>query len=161
MEIINGKEISQKIRQELKKEVFGQGAAIDKLLSGLFDVLLFDNSNSSIKASFLFAVPSGTGKTTLANSLAKALNMNTLVVNMAEYSDKDALVRFKGFDKTFRNSRPGLEHLLLIQILILLLYLMKLIKHILILRIYYYNYIMMDILTIRLLKRMYHLKILF
>lgn len=97
-----------KIRQELKKEVFGQGAAIDKLLSGLFDVLLFDNSNSSTKASFLFAGPSGTGKTTLANSLAKALNMNTLVVNMAEYSDKDALVRFKGFDKTFRNSRPGL-----------------------------------------------------
>ena len=96
------------VRKQLTDVVVGQDAAIDRFLSGLFDILVFKDKNKPLKGSFLFAGPPGTGKTLLAKEIAKALEMDKLIVNLSEYSDKDAICRFKGFDKTYKNSRPGL-----------------------------------------------------
>jgi len=106
--LVNTMKKLQSARLELTSIVKGQDAAIDRFLSGLFDIYAFNNKDNMVKGSFLFAGPSGTGKTLLAKAISKTLNMDMLLVNLSEYSDKDAISRFRGFDKTFKNSRPGL-----------------------------------------------------
>jgi ATP-dependent Clp protease ATP-binding subunit ClpA len=81
---------------DLKGVIFGQDAAIDKLTSAI------RLSRSGLRAhdkpigSFLFAGPTGVGKTELAKQLAKQLGVELLRYDMSEYSERHTVSRLIG-----------------------------------------------------------------
>jgi ATP-dependent Clp protease ATP-binding subunit ClpA len=81
---------------ELKAAIFGQDAAIDEVASAI------KLSRSGLRApdkpmgSFLFAGPTGVGKTELARQLARVLKVEFLRFDMSEYMEKHAVSRLIG-----------------------------------------------------------------
>jgi ATP-dependent Clp protease ATP-binding subunit ClpA len=81
---------------DLKSVIFGQDPAIDKLTSAI------RLSRSGLRAadkpigSFLFAGPTGVGKTELAKQLAKQLGVELLRYDMSEYSERHTVSRLIG-----------------------------------------------------------------
>ncbi len=81
---------------ELKAVIFGQDPAIDEVTSAI------KLSRSGLRApdkpmgSFLFAGPTGVGKTELARQLAKVLKVEFLRFDMSEYMEKHAVSRLIG-----------------------------------------------------------------
>ena len=81
---------------ELKAVIFGQDAAIDEVASAI------KLSRSGLRApdkpmgSFLFAGPTGVGKTELARQLARMLKVEFLRFDMSEYMEKHAVSRLIG-----------------------------------------------------------------
>jgi ATP-dependent Clp protease ATP-binding subunit ClpA len=84
------------IDAELKSVIFGQDAAIDEVASAI------KLSRSGLRASdkpianFLFAGPTGVGKTELAKQLARILKVEFLRFDMSEYMEKHAVSRLIG-----------------------------------------------------------------
>ena len=81
---------------ELKAVIFGQDAAIDEVASAI------KLSRSGLRATdkpmgnFLFAGPTGVGKTELAKQLARVLKVEFLRFDMSEYMEKHAVSRLIG-----------------------------------------------------------------
>jgi len=81
---------------ELKRVIFGQDAAIDEIVSAI------RLSRSGLRApdkpigNFLFAGPTGVGKTELARQLARILGIEFLRFDMSEYMEKHAVSRLIG-----------------------------------------------------------------
>jgi ATP-dependent Clp protease ATP-binding subunit ClpA len=81
---------------DLKRVIFGQDDAIDKLTSAI------RLSRSGLRApdkpigSFLFAGPTGVGKTELAKQLATSLGVELLRYDMSEYSERHTVSRLIG-----------------------------------------------------------------
>jgi ATP-dependent Clp protease ATP-binding subunit ClpA len=81
---------------ELKAVIFGQDAAIEEVASAI------KLSRSGLRASdkpmgnFLFAGPTGVGKTELAKQLARVLKVEFLRFDMSEYMEKHAVSRLIG-----------------------------------------------------------------
>ena len=81
---------------ELKAVIFGQDAAIDEVASAI------KLSRSGLRApdkpiaNFLFAGPTGVGKTELAKQLARILKVEFLRFDMSEYMEKHAVSRLIG-----------------------------------------------------------------
>jgi len=81
---------------ELKAVIFGQDTAIDEVASAI------KLSRSGLRApdkpmgSFLFAGPTGVGKTELARQLARVLKVEFLRFDMSEYMEKHAVSRLIG-----------------------------------------------------------------
>ncbi|HEX6161911.1 MAG TPA: ATP-dependent Clp protease ATP-binding subunit ClpA [Vicinamibacterales bacterium] len=82
--------------QELKSVIFGQDPAIDEVSSAI------KLSRSGLRApdkpiaNFLFAGPTGVGKTELAKQLARVLKIEFLRFDMSEYMEKHAVSRLIG-----------------------------------------------------------------
>jgi ATP-dependent Clp protease ATP-binding subunit ClpA len=81
---------------ELKRVIFGQDAAIDEVASAI------KLSRSGLRApdkpiaNFLFAGPTGVGKTELARQLARILGIEFVRFDMSEYMEKHAVSRLIG-----------------------------------------------------------------
>jgi len=81
---------------ELKSVIFGQDAAIEEVASAI------KLSRSGLRApdkpmgNFLFAGPTGVGKTELARQLARVLKVEFLRFDMSEYMEKHAVSRLIG-----------------------------------------------------------------
>jgi len=81
---------------DLKQVIFGQDAAIEKLGTAI------RLARSGLRAvdkpigSFLFAGPTGVGKTELAKQLAKVLGVELLRYDMSEYSERHTVSRLIG-----------------------------------------------------------------
>lgn len=81
----------------LKDKVFSQDDIIDEIESGLVVNSVNLNLNQDKPAGcYLFAGPSGVGKTETAIQLAKALGVEVLVVNMGEYSMEHDVTKLIG-----------------------------------------------------------------
>ena len=84
------------IESELRAVIFGQDAAIDEVASAI------KLSRSGLRdpkkpmGSFLFAGPTGVGKTELARQLARVLRVEFLRFDMSEYMEKHAVSRLIG-----------------------------------------------------------------
>ena len=89
----------QALKDTLLSKVRGQRHAVDSVLQGVFDAEMFaadDPERKGPLATFLFAGPSGVGKTYLAKLVGKHLGRELLVVDMSEYSDNLANTKFNG-----------------------------------------------------------------
>ena len=86
----------QALDLELKRVIFGQDDAIDEVSSAI------KMSRSGLRAiekpiaNFLFAGPTGVGKTELARQLARILGIEFIRFDMSEYMEKHAVSRLIG-----------------------------------------------------------------
>jgi ATP-dependent Clp protease ATP-binding subunit ClpA len=86
----------QTLDVELKRVIYGQDAAIDEVASAI------RLSRSGLRApekpigNFLFAGPTGVGKTELARQLARILGVEFIRFDMSEYMEKHAVSRLIG-----------------------------------------------------------------
>jgi ATP-dependent Clp protease ATP-binding subunit ClpA len=92
---------------ELKAVIYGQDQAIDDVTSAI------KLARSGLRApdkpigSFLFAGPTGVGKTELARQLARVLKVEFLRFDMSEYMEKHAVSRLIGAPPGIRRLRGG------------------------------------------------------
>ena len=77
-------------KEALLDDVKGQRHAVEEVINALFEAQAFasqDPDRTRPQATFLFAGPSGVGKTHLAKQLEKLLDRKCLTIDMSEYSD--------------------------------------------------------------------------
>ncbi|MGE3276677.1 MAG: ATP-dependent Clp protease ATP-binding subunit ClpA [Vicinamibacterales bacterium] len=90
------REALRTLDSSLKAVIYGQDAAVEEVASAI------RLSRSGLRApdkpigSFLFAGPTGVGKTELARQLARVLNVEFLRFDMSEYMEKHAVSRLIG-----------------------------------------------------------------
>ncbi|MGV8605041.1 AAA family ATPase, partial [Pseudomonas aeruginosa] len=90
------KELLRNLERDLKLTVFGQDDAIESLSTAI------KLSRAGLKApdkpvgSFLFAGPTGVGKTEVARQLAKALGVELVRFDMSEYMERRTVSRLIG-----------------------------------------------------------------
>jgi ATP-dependent Clp protease ATP-binding subunit ClpA len=84
------------LSEKLKKVVFGQDHAIEKLV----DAVLIGRSGlregNKTQGAFLFSGPTGTGKTEIAKQLAHALKVDFIRFDMSEFQEKHTVSKFIG-----------------------------------------------------------------
>lgn len=86
----------QNMEDELKKMIFGQNSAIDKLSSAVkLSSAGLRNHHKPIGC-YLFAGPTGVGKTELATQLGKYMHMELLRYDMSEYLEQHSVARLIG-----------------------------------------------------------------
>ncbi len=82
--------------RELKRVIFGQEAAIDEVASAIKLSRSGLRSPDKPIGNFLFAGPTGVGKTELARQLARILGIEFIRYDMSEYMEKHAVSRLIG-----------------------------------------------------------------
>ena len=94
----NGNDLEElrNLKKELKTYIYGQDTAIDGLVKAVKRSRAGLGSPTSPTGSFLFAGPTGVGKTEVARQLAKALKVNFERFDMSEYMEKHAVARLIG-----------------------------------------------------------------
>lgn len=84
------------LESKLKTQVFGQDEAVSRVV----DSIIYSRANILGKdkpiGSFLFAGPSGVGKTELAKQIAQNLGVHFHRIDMSEYMEKHAVARLVG-----------------------------------------------------------------
>jgi ATP-dependent Clp protease ATP-binding subunit ClpA len=89
-------ELLKQLDRNLKMVVFGQDEAIDKLTAAIrLSRSGLANENQPI-GSFLFAGPTGVGKTEITQQLAKAMGIDLVRFDMSEYMERHAVSRLIG-----------------------------------------------------------------
>ncbi|KXS35808.1 MAG: ATP-dependent Clp protease ATP-binding subunit ClpA [Idiomarina sp. T82-3] len=89
-------DILKQLDRNLKMVVFGQDEAIDKLSSSIrLSRSGLGNEHTPI-GSFLFAGPTGVGKTEVTQQLAKAMGIELIRFDMSEYMERHAVSRLIG-----------------------------------------------------------------
>lgn len=90
------KELLQKLDEQLKLTVFGQNDAIEALSTAIKLSRAGLNSPDKPVGSFLFAGPTGVGKTELCRQLASAMGIELLRFDMSEYMERHTVSRLIG-----------------------------------------------------------------
>ncbi len=102
------KELLRNLERDLKLTVFGQDDAIESLSTAI------KLSRAGLKApdkpvgSFLFAGPTGVGKTEVARQLAKALGVELVRFDMSEYMERHTVSRLIGAPPRQQRAQGGL-----------------------------------------------------
>lgn len=101
----------QKVRElavKLKTRVFGQEPVIDEVVTVLKSAALNIKINKQKPAGcYLFAGPSGVGKTELAQSMADMLGVPILKINMGEYGLEQDVTKLIGTAKGYVGYQEG------------------------------------------------------
>jgi ATP-dependent Clp protease ATP-binding subunit ClpA len=84
------------LEEGLRRRIFGQDEAIERIVSSIKLSRSGLKGNDKPSGSFLFAGPTGVGKTELAKQLANILNVPFLRYDMSEYMEKHAISRLIG-----------------------------------------------------------------
>lgn len=84
------------LKENLKKQIFGQNEAIDVLVKAITRSYAGLKNPNSPTGVFLFAGPSGVGKSELAITLARELNVHFERFDMSEYMEKHAVAKLIG-----------------------------------------------------------------
>ncbi len=98
----------ENIQDQLMSAVKGQNAAIEALMEKITVARagLFGESGKP-RGSFLFAGPTGVGKTLLAKRLAQALNIPCHIYDMSEYRESHNISRLIGSPPGYVNQSEG------------------------------------------------------
>jgi ATP-dependent Clp protease ATP-binding subunit ClpA len=86
----------ERLESDLKEVVFGQDAAVESVASAIKRARAGLAGLDKPTGSFLFAGPTGVGKTELAKQLAKTLGVAFLRFDMSEYMEKHSVSRLIG-----------------------------------------------------------------
>jgi ATP-dependent Clp protease ATP-binding subunit ClpA len=81
---------------QIKKAVFGQDAAVEKLLDNVYIAKAGLKDLTKPMGSYLFVGPTGVGKTELANQLSNSLGMKLLRYDMSEYMESHKVASLIG-----------------------------------------------------------------
>ncbi len=92
----NDAEILRDLEAALKRVVFGQDQAIEALASAIKLARAGLRDPEKPIGNYLFAGPTGVGKTEVARQLAKTLGLELLRFDMSEYMEKHAVSRLIG-----------------------------------------------------------------
>lgn len=90
------KEKLQRLEPELKQVVFGQDEAIASVVQAIKRSRAGLGQENKPIGSFLFAGPTGVGKTEVAKQLAQTLGLELLRFDMSEYMEKHSVARLIG-----------------------------------------------------------------
>ena len=98
VEAVSAKERDQlkELGPELRKVIFGQNEAVDKVVSAITLSRAGLRADHKPIGSFLFAGPTGVGKTELARQLARVMGVELLRFDMSEYSERHSVSRLIG-----------------------------------------------------------------
>ncbi len=98
VESVSAKERDQlkELGPELHKVIFGQDEAIEKVVSAITLSRAGLRADQKPIGSFLFAGPTGVGKTELARQLARVMGVELLRFDMSEYSERHSISRLIG-----------------------------------------------------------------
>jgi ATP-dependent Clp protease ATP-binding subunit ClpA len=98
VESVSAKERDQlkELGPELRKVIFGQDDAVDKVVSAITLARAGLRADNKPIGSFLFAGPTGVGKTELARQLARVMGVELLRFDMSEYSERHSVSRLIG-----------------------------------------------------------------
>ena len=89
-------EVAQGLEASLKRVVFGQDAAIEALSSAIKLARAGLREPEKPIGNYLFAGPTGVGKTEVAKQLADTLGVELMRFDMSEYMEKHAVSRLIG-----------------------------------------------------------------
>lgn len=92
----NEREKLQNLERDLKMLIFGQNEAIEKVTNSIIMSRSGLGNTQKPIASFLFAGPTGVGKTELARQLALQMGVNFLRLDMSEYMEKHTVSKLIG-----------------------------------------------------------------
>lgn len=92
----NEKEVIKNLEDNLKKQIYGQDKAVEKVVSAIKLSRVGLGRENKPTGSFLFAGPTGVGKTELSKQLAKLMGVEFLRFDMSEYMEKHAVSRLVG-----------------------------------------------------------------
>lgn len=98
VEAVNAEEADtlRDLEPTLKKHIFGQDEAIEAITSAITLSRAGLRADNKPIGSFLFAGPTGVGKTELARQLAKAMGVEIHRYDMSEYSERHSISRLIG-----------------------------------------------------------------
>lgn len=86
----------QNLDSDLKAKIFGQDGAIEKLVHSIKLARTGLGRENKPIGSYLFAGPTGVGKTEVSKQLAENLNVSFLRYDMSEYMEKHSVSRLVG-----------------------------------------------------------------
>lgn len=100
---------TKELRRKLKSVIIGQDEAIDKLEQAFFhsEKSAVTSEKQGPRCVFLFAGSPGVGKTYMAETFAKALDMTYHRFDMASYGSINAMEEIVGISSFYANSKPG------------------------------------------------------
>jgi ATP-dependent Clp protease ATP-binding subunit ClpA len=84
------------LRKTLKKYIFGQDAAIDAVVDSIQIARAGLRNPEKPTGAFLFAGPTGVGKTELARQISSQLGLKLLRFDMSEYMEKHSVAKLIG-----------------------------------------------------------------
>ena len=85
-----------KLEENMKKVVYGQDEAIEKVVDKIYVSQAGLKSNDKPIGSFVFMGPTGTGKTETAKQLANNLGIKLVRFDMSEYQEKHSVAKLIG-----------------------------------------------------------------
>ncbi|MBO5261350.1 MAG: AAA family ATPase [Coprococcus sp.] len=101
---------TKRLSNRLNCKIMGQAEAVRMFCDGYFQSEVLkdaDKDQTGPSATFLFAGPSGVGKTFLASTAAQMLDMPFLRLDMSEYYSDNSVHVLTGVPKTYASPKPG------------------------------------------------------
>jgi ATP-dependent Clp protease ATP-binding subunit ClpA len=94
------------LSDKLNKVIFGQENAVEALTDEIMIAKsnIGENGKRKPLGSFMFAGPTGVGKTEITNELGKALNMQIVRLDMSEYMEKHTVSKLIGSPPGYKGS---------------------------------------------------------
>src|SRR5205085_2555151 len=94
--VANERERLKSLRDDLKKTIFGQNEAIDRIVDAIQISRAGLGHETKPVGSFLFSGPTGVGKTEVAKQLASVLGVEFIRFDMSEYAEPHTVSRLIG-----------------------------------------------------------------
>jgi ATP-dependent Clp protease ATP-binding subunit ClpA len=92
----NERVILRNLEKNLKRKIFGQDKAVESLVDAVILTRSGLEEDNKPNGSFLFAGPTGVGKTEVCKALAEEMSLNLIRLDMSEYMEKHSVSKLIG-----------------------------------------------------------------
>lgn len=101
----------REMRDNLLEEIYGQDHAVNTFIDGYWNAemsAMMQETKRKVRGLFVFAGPSGVGKTFLAEEAAKQLELPCKRFDMSGYAYKESICDLTGFSSTYKDAKRGM-----------------------------------------------------